>query len=365
MTGGIGTGLEDLRATAAVVVAALLPRALEPTRVGSLAGPLAAAGVGIAAAVVSVLAVAVDLARAAWGSGAVAVVVAVVVALGPVTRLAIGATCGPMAALRRCAPLLRALDLGGAPLARHGALAACASATAPAAVLGTTAALVLAVRAAPAASTAIAVAVAAGAVAAAVPAVRVGARLAHGASDRTPRGQATRRLAITAAVSVAALAVPQAPWELPPAAVGAAGIAVAAWIVGDGLAVDARPWLRLQATLIDCGASALRVAARAAGVAAAGAAAVGAAVGLAAGAVAGTGAGLRTCLVASAIAGAIHVALVLEPDPAAALSRGLAFVLVGAPAAGAMLTGAAAGWLVAASVAVAAVGAPALARRLA
>jgi len=153
-----------------------------------------------------------------------------------------------------------------------------------------------------------------------------------------------------------------APTEL---AAGAAAVAAATWIVGDGLVVDARPWIRLQATLVDCGAAATAAVARAAAAAASSAAAVGLVVGGAAGALAGTDAGLRAGIAAMAIAGAVLVVLVLEPDPSAVLARSLAFAVAAAPTTCALLSGAATAWLVATPIAVAALGAAVLSCRLA
>jgi hypothetical protein len=141
-------------------------------------------------------------------------------------------------------------------------------------------------------------------------------------------------------------------------------VATAVWVTGDALAVDARPWLRLQVALIGCGASPARTIARAAGAGAAIAAVVGGLIAVAAAQLAGADAGLRIGCAAGGVTLAALAVLALEPDARAAPQRCLAFAAALAPGVAALMGGAPAIAIAAISAVIAAVGLIALGRRL-
>lgn len=361
---GSGAGAAELRRTAEVVGAALLPRRVPAGAARSLAAPVLVAVASVAAATALGLAVAIELAVAAWGSGAVAALVVLAALVAPTARLSLASPPPLALALTRCAPLLRSLDLGGAALARHWTAAAAVPVILPTVLLGSATALVLCAHREVGVALLVVLAAAVGVLPAAGLARRGGRRTAEGTAAPGPLAMAARRLAAVGTLAGAALASAPLGLSAPPAAAAGAGLAAAVWVAGDALAVDVRPWLRLQATLVDCGASPARIAGRVAAAGAAGAAAVGVAVGIAAGAVADAAAGVQIGAAAAAVASAALVVLALEPDARAALARCLAFAFAIAPTVAALVAGASAGWIVAGAMAVAAVGVVSLMRRI-
>lgn len=361
---GSGAGAAALRRTAEVVVAALLPRRLPAGAARSLVAPVLVAVASVAAAAALGLMVAIELAVAAWGSGVVAALVLLAALLAPTARLSLAAPPPIALVLTRCAPLLRALDLGGAALARHWAAAAAVPVILPTALLVVATALVLGAHREVGAALVVVLAGAVGVLPAAWLARRGGRRVARGAGAASPIAMAARRFVAVGALAGAAVASAPLALGTPPTAAAGAGLAAAIWVAGDALAVDLRPWLRLQVSLVDCGASRARVVGRVAAVGAVGAAALGVAVGTAAGAVAGAEAGAPIGAAAAGTAAAALAVLALEPDARAALARCLAFAAAIVPTVAALVVGAAAGWIVAAAITVAAVGVVALVRRL-
>ncbi len=355
----------QLARTVEVVAAALLPRQLAADAARALAAPVLVALAGIAAALTLGVVVALELAVAAWGSGAVAVAVTGAALLAPTARLWLACAPPVVLALTRCAPLLRSLDLGGAPLARHWMVAAAAPVLVPTLLLGAAAALVLVLHDELAAALMAAGAAALGSLAALAVVHRGARRAAAGDRAPGPGAMAARRLALVGVVAcLAVAAAPHAPGIAPTAAAGA-GLAAAVWVWGDGLALDARPWLRLQAALVDGGAPVARLVARATTAGACAAAGLGTAVGTGVGAVAGADAGLRAGLASVAVGAATLAVLVLEPDPRAVVARCLACAVAVSPPVGMLVASSPAGWIGGSAAAVGAVAAVSLARRIA
>ncbi|MGM1028754.1 MAG: hypothetical protein ACQEWM_02640 [Actinomycetota bacterium] len=371
--------MTQLGCTAEVLAAALLPRRLTPQAARALVAPALVALGSSAAAMALGLAVAVELALGAWGSGAVTSLVLLAALVGPIARLSLGSPPPVALALIRCAPLLRALDLGGPRLAIHWTAAAAAPVIIPTAVLSAVAALVLAAHDEPLAALIVILAAALGALAAAGVAGRQGRRIAGGGALVRPGTMAARRLSAVgvlaclaaasqpglAAAPSAAARVGAGAADVAAAGATAAGAAAAVWLAGDALAVDARPRLRLQATLVDCGASPVRLVAGVAALGAVATAAGGAVLGAGAAAVAGPDAGVRIGIAAAAAGASALAVLVLEPDPTETLARTLVFALGTAPVIAALLAGASAGWLLGGAGIVATVAVVALARRIA
>jgi hypothetical protein len=349
--------------TAEVVVAALLPRPCSDLPARSTIAPVAVAlGVVVASAPLAA-AVAVELAAATWGSAAVVVLVMVVALAAPALILSLASPPQLASVVARCAPLLQALDLGGAALARHWTIAATVQTCAPTAALAVAGAAVLAAHGEPGGALGVVGAAAVGAVGVTLLARRAARRLVDGGRGARLQALAARRLAVVVGVGCLLLISPQRS-ELAPTAVTAAGIAAAVWVAGDALAVDARPWLRLQVALIGCGAATAGTIARAGVAGAAIAAAAGGAIGMPAAALAGVDAGLRIGLAAGGVTVAALAVLALEPDARAALPRCLAFAVALSPGVVALIAGASAIAIAVTAALVGAVGLVALGRRL-
>ncbi|GAA1421819.1 hypothetical protein [Agrococcus citreus] len=353
----------QLRRTVEVVAAAMLPRRLPTAAARSLVPPALVALSAVAAATTLGLVVAVEIAVAAWGSAVVAAVAILVALVAPAARLSLSAPPSIARALTRSAPLLRALDLGPA-LARHWTAAAAVPTLLSGAALSGATALVLGLRGEPGTALAIVVAAAAGALVAVAIARRGGRRVAERGRSAGPRAMAARRLAAIGALACLVSAVASPDLAVTPTAAAGAGVAAAVWVAGDALALDARPWLRLQATLVDCGATPAAIVGRSAALGLAATAALGAMIGVAASAVAGVDAGIRIGLAAGAVGVGALAVLVLEPDARAAAQRCLAFALAIAPTVGALIAGAPVAWIVGAAALAGATALVALARRL-
>lgn len=361
----------DLQLTAEVVAVSMLPRWLSVDAARTLRAPVALASGSGGAALVLVAGVAVDAARSAWGAAAVVALVAAVALVLPSGRIVLAAP--PLAAIvGRSAPLLRALELRDAVIAGHWALAAVLASACATTGLGIVAASVLGAQAAVVEALAIVSSVAVGAIVAAALARRAGARNITRRSVLVQSAMSLRRLVLLAALGCSAPALASLPHSLGldpvvlTAAAIATALAAAVWAVGGLLALDARAALRLCRALVDCGAPLTRVAAPLVGCGLALGAVVAAAVGSVAGSVAGDAElGLRAGAAALLIGCAAPAVIAVEPAPTAVLARSLAFALAISPAVASLVAGAHPGWSIAAAVAVAAVGANALARRIA
>lgn len=327
---------QNLRRIGAALIDVTMPSGVDATAIVRLRVPLGiAVGASVLAAVLVVVAL-VDLARLVVGPGAVALALATAVLVLPAAKLLLGVPSGPMAAIARAAPLLRAIDLGaGLPAAWR--VAALVSPIGPAAVIGLAATAVLTVRGSTGLGVGIAAATATGAAA---------GWLATGLSVRTLQRRRVQQASLWRASAQSILAVAIALGAAAAAPMidegmrGALGtvalavvLAVSVHLAGELLGLDARGALRLARSLVDCGAPRWRLLTIAAagmllwsgGLGAAAATAVGALSGAApVAALAGIGA-------AHTIVSAIAV-LVARPDAADVVPRVLLFAVALVPA---------------------------------